>query len=200
MALVPQVVDAVQVPVIASGGIMDGRGIAAAPVLGAQGVQLGTAFLTAPRPVSGRTTGRAPVRPTTVTDVLTGRHARAVRTPLVERLEAVRRCAAGLSAAQVVPDRPPLLAGQGGRLARSLPAGGLVRALEAGDDTVRCRELTLASGRPLLRRAARSQTSKPSRRAERAFCRLVRNRRSRRTSSGSSASAAGLSMTSFSTW
>src|SRR5205814_6486287 len=46
MALVPQVVDRVAVPVIASGGIMDGRGVAAALVLGAGGVQMGTAFLT----------------------------------------------------------------------------------------------------------------------------------------------------------
>ena len=46
MALVPQVVDAVAVPVIASGGIMDGRGIAAALALGAAAVQMGTAFLT----------------------------------------------------------------------------------------------------------------------------------------------------------
>jgi nitronate monooxygenase len=46
MALVPQVVDAVRVPVIASGGIMDGRGIVAAMALGASAVQLGTAFLT----------------------------------------------------------------------------------------------------------------------------------------------------------
>jgi nitronate monooxygenase len=46
MALVPQVVDAVSVPVIASGGIMDGRGIVAALALGASAVQLGTAFLT----------------------------------------------------------------------------------------------------------------------------------------------------------
>ncbi len=45
MALVPQVVDAVGVPVIASGGIADGRGIAAAFALGAAGVQIGTAYM-----------------------------------------------------------------------------------------------------------------------------------------------------------
>ena len=47
MALVPQVVDAVSIPVIAAGGIGDGRGIAAAFMLGAQGVQMGTRFLVA---------------------------------------------------------------------------------------------------------------------------------------------------------
>lgn len=45
MALIPQIVDAVDIPVIAAGGIADGRGMAAAYALGAQGVQLGTVFL-----------------------------------------------------------------------------------------------------------------------------------------------------------
>src|SRR2546422_2187728 len=46
ISLVPQVVDAVGVPVIASGGVMDGRGVVAALALGASAVQMGTAFLT----------------------------------------------------------------------------------------------------------------------------------------------------------
>ena len=45
MSLVPQIVDAVNIPVVAAGGIMDGRGLLASMMLGAQGVQMGTAFL-----------------------------------------------------------------------------------------------------------------------------------------------------------
>jgi len=131
LALVPQVVDAVSVPVIAAGGIMDGRGIAAALALGAHGVQLGTAFLCCAEAGTSAAHREALSRDTTVTRVLTGRHARAVRTPLVDRLEA-----SGLEP----PDYPlprfllpeaPMLAGQGGPLARSLPAADLVAALAA---------------------------------------------------------------------
>src|SRR5260221_6453699 len=82
MALVPQVVDAVKVPVIAAGGIGDGRGIAAALALGAAGVQMGTAFLLTPE---ARTSAlhRAALKQandnsTTLTNLFTGRPARAI--------------------------------------------------------------------------------------------------------------------------
>jgi nitronate monooxygenase len=55
MALVPRIVDAVSVPVIAAGGIADGRGIAAALMLGAAGVQIGTAFLATPECMASAT-------------------------------------------------------------------------------------------------------------------------------------------------
>ncbi len=90
MALVPQIVDAVTIPVIASGGIMDGRGIAAACALGAAAVQIGTAFLRTSEAATGADYRSALDRSTTVTRVLTGRYARAVRTPLVDRLSASR--------------------------------------------------------------------------------------------------------------
>jgi nitronate monooxygenase len=81
-ALVPQVVDAVKVPVIAAGGIADGRGIAAAFALGASGVQIGSAYLRCPESKVS-----APARAlfkqsgddsTVITNVMTGRPARGV--------------------------------------------------------------------------------------------------------------------------
>ena len=81
-ALVPQVVDAVKVPVIAAGGIADGRGIAAAFALGAAGVQIGTAYLRCPesKVIAPARVALAQARDdsTVITNVMTGRPARGV--------------------------------------------------------------------------------------------------------------------------
>jgi nitronate monooxygenase len=86
LALVPQIVDAVSVPVIAAGGIADGRGIAAAFALGAAGTQIGTSYLLCPEaatPAFYRNALRhARDDATVLTNVFTGRPARA----LVNRL------------------------------------------------------------------------------------------------------------------
>ncbi len=92
MALVPQVVDAAKnVPVVAAGGIMDGRGIAACLALGAQGVQLGTRFLAANE--SGaflayklRMLGAAETD-TVITSAFTGRPARSIRNRFITEFE-----------------------------------------------------------------------------------------------------------------
>ena len=91
MALVPQVVDAVTVPVIASGGIMDGRGIAAALALGAQAVQMGTAFLTTAEagPPECYKQAILDARPeqTRVTRAFSGRPARGIVNRFMEAME-----------------------------------------------------------------------------------------------------------------
>jgi nitronate monooxygenase len=90
LALVPQIVDAVKVPVVAAGGIADGRGIAAAFALGAAGTQLGTAYLLCPEAATS-----APHRDalqhahsdaTLVTNVFTGRPARALSSRLAREI------------------------------------------------------------------------------------------------------------------
>jgi nitronate monooxygenase len=82
LALVPQIVDAVNVPVVAAGGIADGRGIAAAFALGAAGAQLGTAYLLCPEAATAElhrdALRRASSDATFVTNVFTGRPARAL--------------------------------------------------------------------------------------------------------------------------
>ncbi|MGF6570252.1 nitronate monooxygenase [Paraburkholderia sp. GAS333] len=90
MTLVPQLVDAAGLPVLAAGGIMDGRGIVAALSLGAQAAVIGTAFLTCEEsaiPQAWKTRVRnMSDTSTTVTRAITGRHARGIRNPLMQRL------------------------------------------------------------------------------------------------------------------
>lgn len=91
-ALLPQIADAVSVPVIAAGGIADGRTIAAAFLLGASAVQMGTAFLRCEE-ANVREAHRAALRDanddcTLITDTLTGRPARFVRNRLTDDLSA----------------------------------------------------------------------------------------------------------------
>ena len=91
-ALLPQVVDAVSVPVIAAGGVADGRQVAAAFMLGASGVQLGTAFLRCEE-ANVLDAHRAALREATdactvVTDMITGRPARYIRNRLTDDLSA----------------------------------------------------------------------------------------------------------------
>jgi nitronate monooxygenase len=82
LALLPQVVNAVRVPVIAAGGIADARAVAAAMALGAAGVQVGTAYLLCPEATTSAVHRAAlksdAARHTAVTNVFTGRPARGI--------------------------------------------------------------------------------------------------------------------------
>lgn len=147
VALVPRVVDAVDVPVIASGGIMDGRGLAAALALGADGVSLGTRFLLAREAATPGVYRQAlpglPETATVVTDAVTGRPARWVRNTITERLIAgpghvgwgpqrralddIRRAATERGASEYLP----MLAGQGAGMAREQGAAEIVAQIAA---------------------------------------------------------------------
>jgi len=119
MALVPQVVDAVRVPVVAAGGIADGRGMAAALALGAEGVQLGTRFLASVEaPVHERYKQailKASDRATIVTGRTLGRPVRCLLNKLTRTL-----------AKYEAEGRPP-------EEFESLAVGGLRRAVYEGD-------------------------------------------------------------------
>jgi nitronate monooxygenase len=147
MALVPQMVDAVTIPVVASGGIMDGRGIAAAFALGAMAVQMGTAFATTEEsggPVAYKEAILAARETDTrVTRAFSGRAARGIANRFMDEVEArgasanlgypfqnaLTRSLRGESARQNRADFLSLWAGQGVRLARREHADGLVSRL-----------------------------------------------------------------------
>jgi nitronate monooxygenase len=145
-ALVPQVVDAVKVPVIAAGGIADGRGIAAAFALGAAGVQIGSAYLRCPE---SRVSAPARVAlaqamddSTVITNVMTGRPARGVANramremgPMCPDAPAFPHSATALGPLKQAAEKlgkvdfTSLWAGQAVRLGREMPAAELTRAL-----------------------------------------------------------------------
>lgn len=146
IALVPQVVDALDVPVIAAGGIGDARGIAAALALGAAGVQLGTSFLrcaeTGLTELYRRVLAEAGDDTTVVTNVFTGRPARGIANRLAREVGPLAGDAPPfpLAAAAVAPlraaaersgstDFSAFLFGQAAALGRELPAGELVETL-----------------------------------------------------------------------
>jgi nitronate monooxygenase len=147
-ALLPQVADAVKVPVIASGGIGDARAIVAAFALGAAAVQIGTAFLFCPEAKTlppHRVALRAARDDSTVlTNVLSGRPARGLINRAIRELGPISEIvpefplASGALAplhakaqAQGSGDFSPMLAGQAAPLGRELPAGELVAKLVA---------------------------------------------------------------------
>ncbi|WP_213772642.1 nitronate monooxygenase family protein [Bradyrhizobium sp. dw_78] len=148
-ALVPQVVDAVKVPVIAAGGIADGRGIAAAFALGAAGVQIGSAYLRCPesRVIAPARAALAQARDdsTVITNVMTGRPARGVANrvmrevgPISPDAPAFPHAATALGPLKVAAEKlskvdfSNLWAGQAIRLGREMPAAELTRALAGG--------------------------------------------------------------------
>lgn len=147
-ALVPQVADAVSIPVIAAGAVADVRGIVAALALGASAVQIGTAYLLCPEvrlsSVYREALLTAADDETMVTNVFTGRPARGIANRLMREVGPLSPLAPDfpLAATAVAPlkkkselagspDFVNLWAGQSARLAREFPAGELTRMLAA---------------------------------------------------------------------
>ena len=147
-ALVPQVVDAVKVPVVATGAVADARGIAAAFALGAAGVQIGTSYLHTPESKIS-TPHRAALRAasddgTALTNLMTGRPARGLYNRLMRDIGPISDVAPAfpLSAGAIAPlrakaeaqgsgDFSPLWSGQAAALGRAEPAGEVTRRLAA---------------------------------------------------------------------
>jgi nitronate monooxygenase len=147
-ALLPQIVRAVRVPVIAAGGIADAPGVAAALRLGAAGVQIGTAYMLCPEASTSAVHRSAlrsvAARHTAITNLFTGRPARGIVNRLIRTLGPMYAAAPAfpLAPAAIAPlrahaerlgsgDFSPLWAGQNASTCREIPAAELTRALAA---------------------------------------------------------------------
>jgi len=145
-ALVPQIVRAVRVPVIAAGGVADANGVKALLALGASAVQVGTAFLCCPEATTSRIHRAALVgdaaRHTAITNVFTGRPARGIVNRIVRELGPISAQAPAfpLATAALAPlraeaerrgsgDFSPLWSGQNASGCRDVPAAALVHQL-----------------------------------------------------------------------
>ncbi len=148
-ALLPQLVDALSVPVIAAGGISDARGVAAAMALGAAGVQVGSAYLLCPEATTSvlhRAALQSPAaRHTALTNLFSGRPARGIVNRLMRELGPLSTQAPAfpLATAAIAPlraaaeaqgsgDFSPLWAGQNVASCRSMPAAELTHELARG--------------------------------------------------------------------
>jgi nitronate monooxygenase len=153
-ALLPQMVAAVSVPVVAAGGIADAAGTAAALALGAAGVQVGTAFMLCPEATTSALHRAALQSPaaahTALTTLFTGRPARGIVNRVMRELGPLRAAphpAFPRAAAAIAPlraaaeghgsgDFSPLWSGQNPRGCRAVPAATLTRALCRGFDNL----------------------------------------------------------------
>lgn len=148
-ALVPQVVRAVKVPVIAAGGIADAAGVRAALALGAAGVQVGTAFLLCPEATTSAVHRAAlkseQARHTALTNLFTGGVARGIVNRIMRELGPLsdKPPAFPLATSAIAPlrakaeakgssDFSPIWSGQNATGCREVPAAEVVRALAAG--------------------------------------------------------------------
>ena len=149
LALVPQIVEKVRIPVIAAGGIADSRGVAAAMALGAAGVQVGTAYLLCEEATTSALHRAAlkseAARHTAVTNLFTGRPARGIVNRIMRELGPISTASPAfpLAASAMAPlrahaesrgsdDFTPLWSGQNNRGCKEISAGALTREL-AGD-------------------------------------------------------------------
>ncbi len=146
LALAPLIVDAVDVPVIAAGGIFDGRGVAAAFMLGASGAQIGTAFLRSPEssitPAHRAALAETEDNRTKLTRVFSGRPARSIRNRATDALAAFEDKAAPFPAQRTVMaplakagaalssgDYQSLWSGQAGPRAKEATSAEIFRAI-----------------------------------------------------------------------